>query len=183
MIERVKSSFGILEKYYSTFVFEDYLDMFVDEMKSIKEHDEQYLFTFFQDYSNAERFHHPFSFHCVLHDMLTAPLIKTSIVLFLRFLTSAELRTKGDSFVHFLPDGFADITHYCSSEVETMGRESEEIHIVALATFLQVNVRVAHLDQSATESVNFHDYTFSPDTQEPFITILYRPGHYDLIYK
>lgn len=64
-----------------------------------------------------------------------------------------------------------------------MGKESEEIHIVALATFLQVNLRVAHLDQSdTTGKVNFHPYTYSPDTQDPFFTILYRPGHYDLLY-
>ena len=45
------------------------------------------------------------------------------------------------------------------------------------------NLQVAHLDQSQTSAVNFHPYTYSQDTQDPFFTILYRPGHYDLLYR
>lgn len=183
VIERVQSSYAIMERYYSTFVFEDYLEMFVEELRAVKQHDEQYFLSFFQDFSNAERSDFPLFFR-VPFSILTPPSSSDcSIVLFLRFLTSAELRTNADTYIHFLPPPFADVEHFCGSEVETMGKESEEIHIVALATFLQVNLRVAHLDQSdTTGKVNFHPYTYSPDTQDPFFTILYRPGHYDLLY-
>ena len=94
-----------------------------------------------------------------------------------------DLSRVADKRINFLPPPFEDVAQFCSSEVETMGRESEEIHIVALATFLQVNLQVAHLDQSQTSAVNFHPYTYSQDTQDPFFTILYRPGHYDLLYR
>lgn len=45
-----------MERYYSSFVFEDYLEMFVEELKSIKSRDDKYVLDFFQDASNAERF-------------------------------------------------------------------------------------------------------------------------------
>jgi len=45
-----------MEKYYSTFVFEDYLEMFVEELRGIKKRDEKYLLDFFQEFSNAERY-------------------------------------------------------------------------------------------------------------------------------
>ena len=56
VVERVQSSFSIMEKYYSTFVFEDYLEMFVEELRGIKKRDEKYLLDFFQEFSNAERY-------------------------------------------------------------------------------------------------------------------------------
>ena len=61
-----------------------------------------------------------------------------------------DLSRVADKRINFLPPPFEDVAQFCSSEVETMDRESEEIHIVALATFLQVNLQVAHLDQSQT---------------------------------
>lgn len=76
MIERVQSSYAIMERYYSTFVFEDYLEMFVEELRAVKQHDEQYLLSFFQDFSNAERSDFPLFFR-VPFSILTprAPLI------------------------------------------------------------------------------------------------------------
>jgi len=161
-VTMLKMSSPLLEMYYSSFVFEDYLEMLVEELQQIKTRDEAYLLQFFQEFSNAE-----------------------SIVLILRFLTSVQLRNHSDEYIGFLPPGFIDIAQFCSSEVETMGKESDELHIVALATFFQLNLRVAYLDQSKSDLPNFHDFNFASNNGEaiPHFHLLYRPGHYDLIYK
>lgn len=86
---------------------------------------------------------------------------------------------------------------FCKSSVEPMGEESDHVHITALSDALGVAIRVVYLDRSHGEkgnvSVNHHDFTPSTSDQtettpsaieelKPFITLLYRPGHYDILY-
>lgn len=79
-----------------------------------------------------------------------------------------------------------------------MGEESDHVHITALSEALGVPIRVVYLDRSSCDNgnviVNHHD--FIPSTRgdltngndggsvtlKPFITMLYRPGHYDILY-
>lgn len=77
-----------------------------------------------------------------------------------------------------------------------MGEESDHVHIIALSDALGVPIRVVYLDQSSCDngsvSVNNHDFipsssdnsssTVGPAAVNPFITLLYRPGHYDILY-
>jgi len=71
-----------------------------------------------------------------------------------------------------------------------MGRESDHIHIATLTTSASVPVRVEYVDRgtatvdaSANHNdlpVNHHDF---PDTSSPpKICLIYRPGHYDILY-
>lgn len=79
-----------------------------------------------------------------------------------------------------------------------MGEESDHVHITALSDALGVPIRVVYLDRSSLDSggisVNHHDFSpaaaaadlpntsGSSETVSPFITLLYRPGHYDILY-
>lgn len=78
-----------------------------------------------------------------------------------------------------------------------MGEESDHVHITALSDALGVPIRVVYLDRSSCDSggasVNHHDFIPTPGdcpnansgstkTTSPFITLLYRPGHYDILY-
>ena len=73
-----------------------------------------------------------------------------------------------------------------------MGEESDHIHITTLSDALGVAIRVVYLDRSSCDSggvtVNHHDFVpvGTSEKQEeasaPFITLLYRPGHYDILY-
>jgi ubiquitin thioesterase protein OTUB1 len=77
-----------------------------------------------------------------------------------------------------------------------MGEESDHVHITALSDALGVPIRVVYLDRSSCDSggvsVNHHDFiptvgdlpnaSGSSETVTPFITLLYRPGHYDILY-
>lgn len=65
-----------------------------------------------------------------------------------------------------------------------MNVESDQIHIVAMANALGVAVKVANLDQSGDKECNFHEITPIDGFQgvQPMVGLLYRPGHYDIIY-
>lgn len=79
---------------------------------------------------------------------------------------------------------------FCRSCVEPMGEESDHVHIIALSDALGVPVRVVYLDQSGDMNdkpvtVNKHD--FIPEGMntavDPDVILLYRPGHYDILYR
>ena len=66
-------------------------------------------------------------------------------------------------------------------EVEPMAKESDQIHIIALTDALGVCVRVVYMDRGGNSSVNHHD--FPEDGDQPLVNLLYRPGHYDILYQ
>lgn len=68
-----------------------------------------------------------------------------------------------------------------------MTRESDNIHIIALTKAAGVPIRVIYMDHSQQSSLTIHDFAANDEeitgTFEPMITMLYRPGHYDLLYE
>ncbi|CAF2160366.1 unnamed protein product [Brassica rapa] len=115
------------------------------------------------------------------------------IVMFFRFVTAGEIRTRAEFFEPFIT-GLSNSTvdQFCKTSVEPMGEESDHIHITTLSDALGVAIRVVYLDRSSCDSggvtVNHHDFipVGTSEKQEeasaPFITLLYRPGHYDILY-
>lgn len=78
-----------------------------------------------------------------------------------------------------------------------MGEESDHVHITALSDALGVPIRVVYLDRSSCDkggvSVNHHDFIptsedlssaagSGSEASNPSIALLYRPGHYDILY-
>jgi len=61
-----------------------------------------------------------------------------------------------------------------------MGKESDHIHIIALTSSLGVPVRVEYMDRGGSDKCNHHDF---PEDSKPLVTLLYRPGHYDILYS
>ncbi len=62
-----------------------------------------------------------------------------------------------------------------------MYRESDHIHIIALTNALNTPVGIIYLDRGEHDHVTIHN--FPEDCPDSKITILYRPGHYDIIYN
>lgn len=89
------------------------------------------------------------------------------------------------------------IEEFCNRCVDPMGEESDHIQLVALTNALKVPVRVVYLDNSGmapvpgtpttgTNSVHadIHDFVPESCTADAIqIQLLYRPGHYDILYK
>ena len=61
-----------------------------------------------------------------------------------------------------------------------MGKESDHIHIIALTSATQVPVCIMYMDRNDSPKVVAHNF---PEDSDPKIYLLYRPGHYDILYK
>ena len=119
-----------------------------------------------------------------------------------RLLTSKQLQLEGEFYQNFM-EGGRTVAEFCSTEVEPMYRESDHIHIIGQEHFLEllvwiykklfskniyspgltaaagISVRVVYLDRGTGDAPMPHDF---PEGSEPKIHILYRPGHYDILY-
>ena len=60
-----------------------------------------------------------------------------------------------------------------------MGKESDHIQIIGLTSALGVPVRVEYMDRGEGDQCNHHHF---PEDSNPVVTLLYRPGHYDILY-
>lgn len=100
------------------------------------------------------------------------------IVVFLRLVTSGQLQRDEAFYANFI-DGGRTVKDFCHQEVEPMYKESDHIHIIALASALEVGVRVRYMDRGKEGQVVAHDF---PEGKHPSLHLLYRPGHYDILY-
>lgn len=99
---------------------------------------------------------------------------------YLRVVTAAHLKQDPERFLPFLPEGFYDIAQFCQKEVEPMGRECEQVQVLALAEAVGVQVQIAYLDGRDSQ---VQQHTFGPEDCPVTLTLLYRPGHYDILYR
>ncbi|CAA6663983.1 unnamed protein product [Spirodela intermedia] len=119
-------------------------------------------------------------------------LYSDSAVMFCRCAASAEIQSRRDFFEPFLAPFIGTsqtLEQFCKTSVEGMKQESDHAHIVALTDALGVPVRVVYLDSSFSGTgpmtANQHDFLpsgASAPGEKPFISLLYRPGHYDILY-
>ncbi|XP_076904582.1 OVARIAN TUMOR DOMAIN-containing deubiquitinating enzyme 1-like [Bidens hawaiensis] len=169
---------------YADFTFEDFFSLFIEQLESVLQGTEA----------------------SISHDELVArsrdQCVSDYVVMFFRFVTSGEIKKRSEFFEPFIL-GLSNtaVEQFCKTSVEPMGEESDHIHITALCDALGIPIRVVYLDRSTCEkeggvSVNHHDFVPTPadgataaSTSEtgsetnPFIVLLYRPGHYDILYK
>ncbi|KAL0357685.1 UNVERIFIED_CONTAM: OVARIAN TUMOR DOMAIN-containing deubiquitinating enzyme 1 [Sesamum calycinum] len=165
---------------YAEFTFEDFFALFLEQLESVLSG------------TGAS----------ISHDELVQrsrdQSVSDYVVMFFRFITSGEIRKRSEFFEPFV-QGLTNtsVEQFCKSSVEPMGEESDHVHITALSDALGVPIRIVYLDRSCDDkgsvSVNHHDFTpaachitnaNSGATQaaKPFINLLYRPGHYDILY-
>uniref|UniRef100_A0A8C8X2K5 ubiquitinyl hydrolase 1 n=1 Tax=Panthera leo TaxID=9689 RepID=A0A8C8X2K5_PANLE len=100
-------------------------------------------------------------------------------VVYLRLLTSGYLQRESKFFEHFI-EGGRTVKEFCQQEVEPTCKESDHIHIIALAQALGVSIQVEYMDRGEGGTTNPHIF---PEGSEPKVYLLYRPGHYDILYK
>ena len=117
-----------------------------------------------------------------------------SIYYYLSF--TGSLKHQSDKYLPFIDNnmlGFNnDMSLYCSQEVEPMGKECEQVHIMALLECLQgINIHIEYLDGHDFEHelphVLLHTDSMVTNTNDICnkcieVYLLYRPGHYDVLY-
>ncbi|XP_078447505.1 ubiquitin thioesterase otubain-like protein [Wolffia australiana] len=158
---------------YAEFTFEDYFEAFKDFLDAVTQKEGVLMSA--EDLLQKSRDHS----------------YSDSVVMFLRFVTTGEIRRRAAFFEPFIlgfSNGIGTVDQFCKSSVEPMGEESDHVHITALTDALGVAVRVVYLDRSSCDDgplkVNHHDFVPSNADPSPrFVSLLYRPGHYDILYS
>ena len=63
------------------------------------------------------------------------------------FSSSGKMRSEEERFAPFILDStFTNMEAYCKKEVEPMGKECEQVQIIALTEYMGVGVRIDYLD-------------------------------------
>lgn len=114
-----------------------------------------------------------------LHKLFNEQGYSDYMVVYLRLLASGQLQKESDFYQNFI-EGDRTVAEFCHQEVEPMYKESDHIHIIAICTALNVGVRVKYMDRGEGGQVIAHDF---PEGSTPSVHLLYRPGHYDILYQ
>lgn len=67
------------------------------------------------------------------------------------------------------------------SQVDPLWREADQLQVQALTNFFRVPINLFYLDQTPGDKCNLYSQAF--DGGDAVINLLYRPGHYELLYK
>ncbi|KDQ54548.1 hypothetical protein JAAARDRAFT_397855 [Jaapia argillacea MUCL 33604] len=158
---------------FQKLVYEDFYETFVSIIKQIVEPDRL-------DHSNLTP--------ALLLEAFQSPEVSNSVVVFLRLLTSAQIRTDPDSYADFLfnPELGEPMAprEFCESFVEAVGKEADHVQMTALSRALNVNFSVAYLDgRSKDGTVDFVQFDSGNDYGSEPMVLLYRPGHYDILER
>lgn len=146
---------------YPAVTIEDFYDVLLEVIVSIKE----------KQIENSEQ----------LLERFCEQTISDYIVVYFRLIASGYLQQNEDKFANFLV-GASSIAEFCKAEVEPMYKESDHIHVVAMTSALQVPIRIIYMDR-ADGSLNAHDFPEPQDhPTKSRVHLLYRPGHYDVLY-
>ncbi|KAI8972593.1 cysteine proteinase [Trametes punicea] len=121
-----------------------------------------------------------------LLEAFNTPEVSNSVVMYLRLLASAQIKSDAEAYSPFLfnPDTTEpmDPESFCNNFVEAFGKEADHVQIAALSNMLKVNINVAYLDgHDPHGNVNFVSFQNAPDPSTEPVNLLYRPGHYDIL--
>ncbi|KAE8440836.1 hypothetical protein EG329_006398 [Mollisiaceae sp. DMI_Dod_QoI] len=120
------------------------------------------------------------------------PNISNSIVYYFRLLASSWLKANAASYEGFIPDGLG-VDGYTKNWIEPVNQEIDHLGMTLLIDALLkpvgFAVEIVYLDRSEGSQANSHVFQ-SEDSNGvptnpagPMIHLLYRPSHYDILYK
>lgn len=124
-------------------------------------------------------------------DNLNNPEISNSIVYYMRLLTSSWMETHPQDYAPFIE--VMSVENYRKNVIEPVNCEIEHVGMKALVDVLLkpigISVEVVYLDRSPGSQVNTVPMQATDSARnfvvvgEPTAYLLYRPGHYDILYK
>ncbi|KAK5130340.1 hypothetical protein LTR08_002180 [Meristemomyces frigidus] len=123
----------------------------------------------------------------VLHEAFNDEVVQNYIITYLKILTSAWMKTRPADYAPWLLAQTVD--QFCDHNVMPLGSEIENLSLSALKDVLLssagIALEVLYLDRTEGSEVNMH--RFDPVNHHGAvigtIRLLYRPGHYDIVYK
>ena len=108
-------------------------------------------------------------------------------LMLLRLITSACIRSNPDDYLAFIELGPQDLNleKWCERSIDAVGVDADQVQLIALAKALGILIVVANLGSGLdSDDLQVNEFDFRANNhRDPSICLLYRPGHYDLIYK
>lgn len=129
--------------------------------------------------------------HALIHERWTDVGTGSALIYYLRLLAATHLKAHPEQYDPFVPDG-QGIQSYCAQSVELPDREIEQLGIIALYNCLlkplDFVLEIAYLDRSPGAEVNTYRFPEEANGKDvaalgPMIHLLYRPDHYDILYR
>ncbi|KAJ9155642.1 Ubiquitin thiolesterase [Pleurostoma richardsiae] len=126
-----------------------------------------------------------------LTETFNDPGCANSILYHLRLLAASYLKGNAESYEPFIP-AESGVQGYCLEWLERPDREIDHLGITLLVEVLlkPVNfvLEIAYLDRSPGSQVNVYRFPAEandqdPSTLGPIIYLLFRPDHYDILYR
>ena len=100
-----------------------------------------------------------------------------------QMMTSSHMALRPDDYEPFLE---MSLDEYRQSRIDPTNQEIDQVGLQALTTGViapgGIAVEVLYLDRSAGDEVTPHQFVDGAQDM-PAIRLLYRPGHYDIVYK
>ena len=132
----------------------------------------------------------PGASEATVHAAFSDSMSNLYIITYLRCLCSLELRTHEDDYYPFVMDTRASVKDFCDSEVDAVSTDADQVQIIALSRAWGLRVHIAYLDASPGKVCTVHVF---PEEEggsaeggvvsgAPVVSLLYRPGHYDICY-
>jgi len=97
------------------------------------------------------------------------------MIVFIRIFIASYIKENRLIYGCFVDD---DLDNWCQREVEAVDNECDHVQIIAVANAFNVSVVIESLTTSKVETMILPE-----DAKDSFIYMLFRPGHYDILYK
>ncbi|KIX04933.1 uncharacterized protein Z518_05804 [Rhinocladiella mackenziei CBS 650.93] len=119
----------------------------------------------------------------VLLEALNDENKSNSIVYHFKMMTSSFMQLQSDRYEAFLE---MPVAQYCLTRIDPANQEIDHIGLQALTDAViapaYIALEVSYLDRSTGDEVTPHQFVLNSQGW-PTIRLIYRPGHYDIIYK
>ncbi|KAJ5119905.1 hypothetical protein N7448_010574 [Penicillium atrosanguineum] len=107
-----------------------------------------------------------------------------SIITHFRLLTSTWMKLNPQQYQAFLS---GPLDEYCAKHIDPLKTEIDQVGLQALLDGIiqgsGFGVEILYLDRSEGDAVTPHQLVSGSTPNGPTIRLLYRPGHYDLLYR
>lgn len=104
----------------------------------------------------------------------------------LRLLVSLEMQSHEEDYRDFVLGAteHASVRAFCAAEVELSSVDADQMQIVALVRACRCSLDIAYLDAAPGDAVQVISFPQEGGARPPLLaTLLYRPGHYDIVYE
>ena len=124
------------------------------------------------------------TFNQIYEEKFLDDAVSNYLIIFLRLIASGYVREHEADYAPFM-DGERSLVDYCVAEIEQMWVDVDHLALSAFVHACGTPLRIEYMNRGAAPDGGFH-YELPDKSEQPFpprVILLYRPGHYDVIYK